>query len=66
MQTWHGTDRQVRGRIMAALRASNVPVHDATLGGLSADAEQGQRCLASLLVDGLAVRVGAGHIALPV
>lgn len=65
VQAWHGTDRQVRGRIMAALRASHGPVHDGTLAGLSTDAEQGHRCLASLLVDGLAVRIGAGHIALP-
>jgi len=65
VQTWHGTDRQVRGRMMAALRASQGPVHDDTLAELSTDAEQGHRCLASLLVDGLAVHAGAGHIALP-
>ncbi|HEY5151980.1 MAG TPA: A/G-specific adenine glycosylase [Mycobacterium sp.] len=65
VQAWHGTDRQVRGRIMAALRASHRPVPDGALAELSTDTGQGHRCLASLLVDGLAVRVGAGHIALP-
>jgi A/G-specific adenine glycosylase len=68
VQTWHGTDRQVRGRIMAALRASDVAVHEETLAALaghSTDTAQGRRCLDSLLVDGLAVRVAAGHIALP-
>ena len=65
VQAWHGTDRQVRGRIMAALRAGHRPVDDGTLAELCTDAEQGHRCLATLLVDGLAVRVGAGHIALP-
>ena len=68
VQAWQGTDRQVRGRILAALRASHGPVGQETLAALSepsTDPEQGQRCLASLLVDGLAVRVGAAHIALP-
>ncbi len=65
VQAWHGTDRQVRGRMMAALRASHGAVDDGTLADLCTDAEQGRRCLASLLVDGLAVRVGAGHVSLP-
>ncbi|MBC7292285.1 MAG: A/G-specific adenine glycosylase, partial [Actinotalea sp.] len=30
-QPWHGTDRQVRGRIMAALRAADHPVPDDAL-----------------------------------
>jgi len=56
-QTWEGSDRQVRGRIMALLRASdratNVAGH-ATL----ADVDPGQldRCLEGLVDDGL-VRV---------
>ncbi len=65
VQTWHGTDRQVRGRIMAALRASDGPIPEVTVAQLSADTEQGLRCLASLLADGLAVRVDSVHIALP-
>src|SRR5690606_30434689 len=30
-QTWHGTDRQVRGRLMAVLRESTGPVPKAAL-----------------------------------
>lgn len=54
-QAWHGTDRQVRGRIMALLRAATGPVnvtgHDALV-----DVEPGQldACLAGLVADGLA------------
>lgn len=65
VQGWHGTDRQVRGRIMAALRASHIPVPEGSFADVCSDPEQGNRALASLLSDGLAVRVGAGHIGLP-
>lgn len=57
-QAWHGTDRQVRGRVMALLRAAPGPV---TVGGHASleDVEPGQldRCLASLVEDGLATLV---------
>jgi A/G-specific adenine glycosylase len=65
VQTWHGTDRQVRGRIMAALRASPAAVPRSELADVTVDPEQGARCLESLLADGLAVRVGTGHVGLP-
>jgi A/G-specific adenine glycosylase len=65
VQTWHGTDRQVRGRIMAALRASPTTVPRTSLVDVAGDPEQAARCLDSLLADGLAVRVGTGHIGLP-
>lgn len=54
-QAWHGTDRQVRGRILAILRAADGPV---VIDGRAAldDVEPGQldRCLESLVTDGLA------------
>ena len=54
-QAWHGTDRQVRGRVMALLRTADAPV---TISGRAelADIEPGQldRCLESLVEDGLA------------
>ena len=54
-QAWHGTDRQVRGRVMALLRVAHEPV---TVSGRAelADIEPGQldRCLESLVEDGLA------------
>lgn len=54
-QAWHGTDRQVRGRIMALLRAADAPVTVTGHVALS-DVEPGQldRCLESLVKDGLA------------
>lgn len=57
-QPWHGTDRQVRGRIMAVLRAASVPVNITGHAALE-DIEPGQldSCLASLVGDGLVTRV---------
>jgi A/G-specific adenine glycosylase len=49
-----GSDRQVRGMIMAELRASDVPVTPAEIAVLWPDAAQRDRALASLLRDGLA------------
>jgi len=65
VQTWHGTDRQVRGRIMALLRAGDGPVSVATVGQLEVQAAQVERCLASLIADGLVVRVSDAHLGLP-
>ncbi|MEG8036215.1 A/G-specific adenine glycosylase [Sphingomonas sp. LR61] len=50
-----GSDRQVRGLIMAELRASDVPVARSEIEPVWPDAEQRDRALASLLRDGLAV-----------
>ena len=33
VQTWAGTDRQCRGRLLAVLRDSDVPVHRSRLDG---------------------------------
>nr|WP_309146912.1 A/G-specific adenine glycosylase [Curtobacterium sp. MCPF17_011] len=49
-----GSDRQVRGMIMAELRASDVPVSPAEITMVWPDADQRDRALASLLRDGLA------------
>lgn len=65
VQPWHGTDRQVRGRIMALLRANQEPVPEISLAQISSDPDQGPRCVASLLADGLAVRLRVGHVGLP-
>jgi len=50
---FEGSDRQVRGLIMAELRASHVPVTRAEIDSVWADAVQRERALAGLLVDGL-------------
>jgi A/G-specific adenine glycosylase len=52
-QTYAGTDRQVRGRLLDILRTSDGPVPKADLDLVWEDAEQRERCLASLLDDGL-------------
>ena len=65
VQTWHGTDRQVRGMIMAALRDSTGPVPVDSLFGVGVDADQLGRSIESLLADGLVVRHDGAHLALP-
>jgi A/G-specific adenine glycosylase len=61
---FEGSDRQVRGLIMAELRSTHHPVTAAEIEGLWPDAEQRDRALAGLLADGLAVAVGTGLYAL--
>jgi A/G-specific adenine glycosylase len=68
-QRWHGTDRQVRGQIMAALRGADEPLTEAELAARTAsyaiDPVQWKRCLASLIADGLAGRDVTGALRLP-
>lgn len=52
---YEGSDRQVRGRIMRALRHSDEPVPAEAIELLWPDAVQRERALAGLLRDGLAV-----------
>jgi len=61
---FEGSDRQVRGLIMAALRHSEVSVLPADLRTVWPDHAQYDRALAGLLTDGLAV-VGSEGIGLP-
>lgn len=65
VQTWAGTDRQVRGRIMALLRAAHSPVPADDVALVWPEDVQRERCLASLVVDGLAVVLPDGGVALP-
>ena len=64
-QTWAGSDRQCRGRLLAALRESDTPVPRARLERVWADAGQRERCLAALVSDGLAEAVEPQRFALP-
>lgn len=59
-QGWHGTDRQLRGRVMAALRAASAPVPPGAFG--LGDATE--RILAGLVADGL-VEAGPDGYRLP-
>ncbi len=61
---FEGSDRQVRGLIMAALRASAEPVPMSVVDLVWSDQTQRERALASLLADGLAVAID-GACALP-
>ena len=59
-----GSDRQVRGLILAELRASDIPVTAGEIALVWAIDEQRERALAGLLADGLVVEV-AGAYELP-
>ncbi|MEO6201539.1 MAG: A/G-specific adenine glycosylase [Cryobacterium sp.] len=61
---FEGSDRQVRGLIMAELRATRHPVTDSEISGLWPERAQRDRALAGLLADGLAVTTVGGY-ALP-
>ncbi len=64
-QTYDGTDRQCRGRILALARDSHGPVHRSRIDDVWPADEQRERCLASLVHDGLLVQVAADAYALP-
>jgi A/G-specific adenine glycosylase len=64
-QTYAGTDRQCRGRILAALRSCDGPVDRHTLSLSWEDAVQRERAISSLLDDGLVVQLGDCALALP-
>ena len=65
VQTWAGTDRQCRGRLLAVLRDSDGPVHRSRLDAAWSDETQRLRCLASLIEDRLLVATGPETYALP-
>lgn len=64
-KAYAGSDRQVRGVIMAELRSTHRPVTDLEIAGLWHDADQRTRALAGLLSDGLAVAQPGGGYTLP-
>ena len=64
-QAWHGTDRQVRGAVLQLLRDSPGPVGRDALAAAGPDPAQVDRCLASLVEDGLLEPAGRGRYRLP-
>jgi A/G-specific adenine glycosylase len=64
-QAWHGTDRQLRGALLAVLRAHPGPVAARTLEAVSDAAAQRDRCLDSLVADGLVEALAGGRFGLP-
>lgn len=64
-QTYAGTDRQVRGLLLAVLRDSDVPVEQPQLDAVWPDAGQRARALDGLITDGLVDPLPDGRFALP-
>jgi A/G-specific adenine glycosylase len=64
-QRFAGTDRQVRGLLLDVLRAVADPVPRAHLDAVWPDASQRDRCLHSLLLDGLIEQTHDDRFALP-
>jgi A/G-specific adenine glycosylase len=64
-QTYAGTDRQCRGRILAVLREADGDVPRAAVEAVWDDGAQRERALASLIDDGLVVEAGEGSLRLP-
>ena len=64
-QSYEGTDRQCRGRLLAVLRDADEPVPAARLDAAWPDAQQRDRALASLVADGLAEPLSGDRYALP-
>ena len=65
VQKFAGTDRQVRGKLLDVLRGTDGPVDRERLDAVWSDAGQRDRCLDSLLVDGLVEQTADGRFALP-
>ena len=70
VQTYAGTDRQCRGRLLALVRAGDGAVPQHRMDATWADPVQRERALDSLLADGLLVRITVDdpaepHYALP-
>jgi A/G-specific adenine glycosylase len=55
----------MRGALLAVLRASEGPVQRAVLEAVSAETEQRERCLDSLVADGLVEPLDGGRFQLP-
>ncbi|MFE1393669.1 A/G-specific adenine glycosylase [Nocardiopsis alba] len=64
-QTYAGTDRQVRGKLLAVLRDSREPVVKSALDAVWDDHIQRERALDALVSDGLVDPLDDGRYALP-
>ena len=64
-QRYEGTDRQVRGRLLAVLREAPGPVPKSVLDAVWDEAAQRERALDGLVADGLVDPLETGEYALP-
>lgn len=65
VQRFEGTDRQVRGKLMAILRAASGPVNADDLVSACSDEIQRARCLDTLIADALVEPLPNAHYTLP-
>ncbi len=64
-QRYAGTDRYVRGLLLARVRDAHAPVPESSLDRVWPDTDQTRRALDGLLADGLLVRIGSDGYGLP-
>ena len=64
-QPYEGSDRQLRGQLLAVLRAAAHPVPQSAFNDICPEQHQLSRVLETLITDGLATRLPSGLIALP-
>jgi A/G-specific adenine glycosylase len=64
-QAWEGTDRQARGALLAVLRSSEHPVGRDALRSAVPDEARRERCLDSLVADGLVEPLAGDLFRLP-
>ena len=64
-QAWEGTDRQMRGALLRLLRESDGPVSRERIEAVSSLVLQRERCLDSLVADGLVEPLARGFYQLP-
>src|SRR6476661_7497145 len=64
-QSWHGTDRQVRGELLRRLREAHAALPLPRLEDSADDRAQVMRCLDSLVADGLVEPLSRNRFALP-
>lgn len=64
-QPYQGSERQLRGRLLAVLRSADRPVPESAFGDVCPERHRLDRALGALITDGLAVRLPTGDIGLP-
>ncbi|HWF80159.1 MAG TPA: A/G-specific adenine glycosylase [Streptosporangiaceae bacterium] len=64
-QRYEGSDRQLRGQLLAVLRNAATPVPVSAFETVIPDERRRSRALAALMTDGLVTRLPDGSIALP-
>jgi A/G-specific adenine glycosylase len=64
-QAWHGTDRHARGTLLEVVRTASGPVPGRRLVAAWPEDRQRERCLDSLVADGLLESLAGGRFRLP-